>query len=177
MAPRRKVRRTRRTQSSDYYVFRGLLSPSSTATFTRTFVPKDWVSRGFSLTSASIECSAYDSATANKLTVQPGFLQWRLIDPNVLHSPSGPDTEEMELCVSNPLMFGTQPRRKRLPVAKNWYPPNYNGNYFALDCLCPQDGWEGGIVYLLTIKVILGREPRSEKCREFITTSDGFVTF
>lgn len=149
----------------DNYTFRGLLSPATSAIFTRSDLPSDWSSRGFRILSASVEASAYDAATANKLVIQPTYLQWRIIDPNVLHSSSGTDPTDLTLTVSEPMLFGPNPRRRRLPVTANWYPPTYTGKVYALDCLCPQDGWEGGIAYLLKVSVALGREPRAEKCR------------
>lgn len=174
MPPRRRnlKRGTSNTQSRDTYAFRGLITPASSAVFTKANVPSDWSSRGFKIISASVECVAYDSATANKLVVQPGFLQWRLLDPNLVHSASGVDSDDVELAVSNPMLFGPNPRRRRLPVSTNWYPPSYTGHMFVLDCLCPQDGWEGGLAYILYISVILGREPRSEKCKQFFNATD-----
>lgn len=174
MAPRRRNRRRKNNPLSDAYVFRGLVSPGSSVVFTKDNVPADWSSRGFSIKSASVECSAYDSATANKLVIQPGYLQWRLLDPTVFHSASGTDPTDLDLTVSNPMLFGPNPRRRRLPVSKNWYPPTYTGKFFAIDCLCPQNGWEGGLAYLLYVNVVLGKEPRSETCRMFINATDGW---
>lgn len=158
-------RRSRSTRSTDNYSFRGLVSPASSAVFTRANVPSTWYDRGFKIKRVTLEAAAYDAATANKLVVQPAYAQFRLLAPSIQHGATGSSASDFVLSSSKPLLYGPNPSSKKIPLSSNWYPPGYLGNMFSLDCLCPQDGWEGGIAYVLQVVVELGREPRSENCK------------
>lgn len=171
MPRRRRVQRRRNKRSAhfDQYISRSILTPASTLTCTIDNLPKTWGDRGFTLLGIKIHAIAYDSATVNKLSIQPTQLQLRIMDPNTVVDVFGkPSAEQKVLWSSTPSMFSINGGTRHFRFPKVRIPLAFAGSIFAVDCLCPQEGWEGGAVLCITISANLGNIIRGEACKQLV---------
>jgi len=165
--PRRGKKNTsKKNKKTETFTVKGLIPPASTVQLKLSDLKKNWYSCGVILHSVHLEGCAYDSATANKATAQPTFVQVRILDPNVL--VGGNDGEENTLFTSKIMLFGPNPKSHQFRFSSVMYPAVFIKGLVAIDVLCPQDGWEGGLAYLATLTCTVGNLPREEKCAGFV---------
>lgn len=167
MAPRRS-RRSRRRGSSrrasapilrDEITYLTVITPNQTSSVTLSMLPDAVRESTFRLSSFRVSAGSLDVATANKYTDGPAFFQMRQL------AVDGVST----IKVSPVFAAGPQPRTFHLQTDKLEYPGPWKGAHLvAVDCLCPNKGYERGVGMSVTLQFTRNHVPTSEACPTLI---------
>lgn len=132
-----------------------LISPNTSCIIGWSSLPPIATAASFKLTKLIVTAVSRDSATANSYVDGPGFFQIRQLAPD----------GKITLRSSTVLMAGNIPKVVKFITDKVEYPGAWRGDaLFAIDCLCPKQGYERGLGLTVKATYTVNHTPVSEAC-------------
>lgn len=158
----RKRTSTARSPLMTELVGHAMISPAATVAFNWDNLPEVCRSSPFRLVSVKCEFAAVDTAVLNKVTAGPALVQIRQQEGAAQSSTSSGATVK----TSPQFMIGPNPKNVFFRCNNYLYPSNFRGSgILAVDCICPNEGYEIGVLMSYSIRIHVFHATQPESCK------------